>query len=235
MKAIVFDSSTLISIATNNLLWTLPLLKKKFNGEFYITESVKSEVIDRPLQSKRFKLEAMQILSMVAEGVIKVYKSEELKNKSQKITDIINSIYLANDHYIKIIQKAEVESLILSAMLDCTFAVDERTMRVFVEDYKGLLNIFANKLHIDVKVNEKNLNIVRMEVHKVNIIRSVELMTIAYKLGMLNSYLNPEEKNIVNIDLKKSLLDGLLWGLRLRGCSVSSDEINEIMVLNGLL
>lgn len=235
MKAIVFDSSTLISIATNNLLWTLPLLKKKFNGEFYITESVKSEVIDRPLQSKRFKLEAMQILSMVAEGVIKVYKSEELRNKSQKITDLINSIYLANDHYIKIIQKAEVESLILSAMLDCTFAVDERTMRVFVEDYKGLLSIFANKLHIDVKINEKNLNIVRMEVHKVNIIRSVELMTIAYKLGMLNSYLNPEEKNIINIDLKKSLLDGLLWGLRLRGCSVSSDEINEIMALNGLL
>src|SRR3989344_4883859 len=233
MKALVFDSSSLISIATNNLLWILPLLKKRFNGEFFITESVKNELINVPLKSKKFKLEAMQMLSLIAEGVIKIYKSEELGNKSQRMTDLANSAYIARETYIKIIQKAEVESLILSAMLDCVYVVDEITMRLLVEDYKALANIFSEKLHAEIKINEKNISMLNKEVHKVPIIRSVEIMTIAYKLGMMNSYLNPEENKIININLRRNLLDGLLWGLRLRGCSVSSKEIADIMTLNG--
>lgn len=233
MRAMVFDSSTLISLSTNSLLWTLPLLKKKFNGEMFITESVKNEVINVPLKSKRFKLEAMQLLSLIADGTIKIYKSDELRLKSQRILDIMNATYIARDHYIKIVQKAEVESLILAAMLDCAFVVDERTIRLFVEDYKSLANIFSEKLHDEIKISEKNLGLFMKEVHKVPIIRSVELMVIAYKQGIMNTYLNPDETKIINIDLRRTLLDGILWGLRLRGCSVSSNEINEILALNG--
>ena len=31
------------------------------------------------------------------------------------------------------------------------------------------------------------------------------------------------------VDLKKTLLEGLLWGLKLRGCSISTEEIDEIL------
>ena len=41
MKALVFDSSAIISLATNNLLWTVKHLKEKFGGEFILPASVK--------------------------------------------------------------------------------------------------------------------------------------------------------------------------------------------------
>ncbi len=54
-------------------------------------------------------------------------------------------------------------------------------------------------------------------------IRSVELVSVAYELGLLNKYLvdvpNP----------KKTLLEAVLWGVKLNGCSVSEREIAEIV------
>ena len=81
MKSIVFDTSTIISIATNNLLWVLKLLKNKFGGEFFITSSVKNELIDRPLKSKKYKLEAIMISDILQKKIIKYFKNVELENK----------------------------------------------------------------------------------------------------------------------------------------------------------
>ena len=55
MKSLVFDSSTIITLAMNNLLSLLKPLKEKFQGEFYIPLSVKEEIIDVPFRSKKFK------------------------------------------------------------------------------------------------------------------------------------------------------------------------------------
>lgn len=52
MKALIFDSSSIITLALNDLLYILEPLKAKFKGEFYITEDVKREVIDRPFREK---------------------------------------------------------------------------------------------------------------------------------------------------------------------------------------
>lgn len=54
-------------------------------------------------------------------------------------------------------------------------------------------------------------------------IRSVELVTIAYELGMLDKYL-PNAP-----DPKKTLLDSVLWGVKLNGCAVSKHEIEQIL------
>jgi len=72
MRSIVFDTGPIISIATNNLLWVLEELKKRYDGEFYITSAVKKEVMDKPLRSKMFKLEALQIMFYISKGVIKI-------------------------------------------------------------------------------------------------------------------------------------------------------------------
>ena len=54
-------------------------------------------------------------------------------------------------------------------------------------------------------------------------IRSVELVTISYELGLLDKY-------IVNIkNPRKALLEGVLWGVKLNGASVSEREIKEIV------
>ena len=54
MKSLVFDSGPIISLATNNLLWVLEPLKNKFNGKFFITQAVKGEIVERPLETKKF-------------------------------------------------------------------------------------------------------------------------------------------------------------------------------------
>ena len=46
-----------------NWFWYLKPLKKQYRGEFLMPASVKSELIDRPLKSKKFKLESFTELS----------------------------------------------------------------------------------------------------------------------------------------------------------------------------
>ena len=81
-KALIFDSSSIITLSMNNLLNLLPPLKKKFKGEFYITEGVKREIVDKPLQIKRFELNAMMISNMINEGVLSLYVGD-IKEKSE--------------------------------------------------------------------------------------------------------------------------------------------------------
>jgi hypothetical protein len=54
------------------------------------------------------------------------------------------------------------------------------------------------------------------------IIRSVELISVAYKIGLLDSYL-PDQKQSREI-----LIDSVLWGAKYNGCAVTENEINEL-------
>jgi len=58
------------------------------------------------------------------------------------------------------------------------------------------------------------------------VIRSIELVTIAYELGILNRYMSIEEESFVR-NVRDELLEGVLWGVKLNGCSVSEDEIKR--------
>jgi len=231
MKSIVFDTSSIISITTNNLLWILKLLKDKFGGEFFITGGVKNELIDKPLKSKKYKLEAIMISDILQKKIIKYFKNVELENKVNNLLNLSNNIFKARGSYIKIVDKAEVESLSLALLLKSSaYVVDERTMRLLVENPKKLSDILKNKLHTNITIDKANLRKFQKET-KMDILRSVDLTIIAYELGLLDKYI---EKNKVLIgNLKKNLLEGLLWGLRLRGCSISTQEINEVMRMKG--
>jgi len=224
MKYLIFDTSSLISITTNNLLDIFEQLQKKFQGEFLIAKSVKREIIDVPSKSKKFKLESIQISTLVDKGVIKIYKNLNLENKTKQTLEIINSIFYTGETPIKVVDKAEVESLILASSLNAVYVVDERTLRMVVENPKNLVNLLERKLHKKVKINGKSLRLFKEIVSTVKIIRSSELMTIAFEQGLFDNY---------KAD-KKEILDGLLWGLRLRGCAISTDEINDTLRLEKL-
>ena len=53
----------------------------------------------------------------------------------------------------------------------------------------------------------------------------MELVTVAYELGILDSYITKIP------DARKNLLEGVLWGVKLNGCAVSKDEIEQIVNL----
>jgi len=227
MKCLVFDSSSVISISTNNLLEILFKLKKHFNGEFFISESVKKELIDNPLMGKKFELQAIMLADYVSKGEFKFFQNIGVESKADVLVETANSIFSINGEYLKIVDKAEIEGLVLAVSLKAeAYVVDERTLRLLIEDYRHLTGLFERKFNAEVEVNKSNLKRFNEMIYGVKIIRSAELMTIAFELGLFDNL-----SDVKTRDFDKKLLDGILWGLRLRGCSISTKEINEILKL----
>src|SRR3989338_2608587 len=149
MKSMVFDSSTIISLSLNNLLYLLPDLKHRFQGQFFITESVKKELIDNPMHTRKFKLEALQIHQLVLDNTLEIY-GQQLEKQTQHLLNLINNLFKAENHFIRLVDRAEVESLALANLLKATYAVDERTIRMLVENPNELKDLFEKKLHTKI-------------------------------------------------------------------------------------
>lgn len=194
--------------------------------------SVKGELIDRPMKSKKFKLEALVIQDYLFEGVFKLVDNKEVQDKSNYLLRLANNIFWSRDKPIKIIQKAEMEALaiVINNKSDA-LVVDERTLRLLVESPKNLAKLLSRRLHTKIKINEKTLNEFRKKIGNINILRSTELAVVAYDLGILDRFITANNK--VHKEFKSTLLEGALWGLKLRGCAISSDEIKEIMKAKG--
>lgn len=237
MRSIIFDTSSIISIVTNNLLWALEELKTRYDGEFYITPAVKKELIDRPLKSKRFKLEALQIMSLIPKGIIKIYQPKDVKQfnfHTKKLLNLANNIFICRGVNIKIVHLAEMEALAFTKMINAdAFVADERSIRALVENPESLADLLRRKLHRPININMKLKKDFLKVVKDVQVIRSIELMTTAYDFGILNRYITQEENLAQGMNFKKNLLSGVLWGLKLRGCAISGKEITEIMKLKG--
>ena len=226
MKSMVFDAGPIISLAMNDLLWLLEELKKSFKGEFYISVTVKEELVDKPLSTKKFKFEALQVLKCINDGILTVITNDEIKKTTLHLLDLANNSFKAYNNPIRIVHQGEIEGLASSLFLESgAFVVDERTTRILIENPKRLWDILKNSLHTKIDVNENNLSEFQSITKATNVIRSVELVTVAYELGLLNKYL----ANIENP--KRTLLESVLWGVKLNGCAVSRREIDEIIKL----
>ena len=224
MRAIFFDTGPIISLTTNNLLGILQPLKKKYGGDFFITKGVQKELIKRPLETKRFKFEALQVLRKIEEKVIEVYENNQLDAKTLHLLDLANTIFSAKGNNITIIQYAEMHALAAAILNQAdAYVVDERTTRQLIEDPKKLVKRLGRKLHTGITVDQEKLKDFTKHTKDVKVIRSVELVAMAYELGLLEQYVlripNP----------KKTLIDSVLWALKMQGCSVSEREIREIV------
>jgi len=221
-KTLVFDTGPIISLAMNNLLWLLKPLKEKFNGEFYITEAVKKECVDKPLSGKKFKFEALQVLKLIQDGIIKVYDNEKLRTDSLYLLEKANYLFKVHNNYVRIVQYAEIESVMAAKILDAeAVVIDEFITRTLLEDAFSVGDRLNKKLHLKVDADKQHIMKFKEEVAGINVIRSVELVTVAYEMGFFKEYYlkvpNP----------KRILLEALLWGVKLNGCSVSENEIEE--------
>ncbi len=224
MKTLIFDSGPIISLSTSNLLWLLEVLKKKFNGSFAMTEGVKRELVDRPLETLRFKFEALQVQSLIEKRVLDVIKDEAVKKKAHELLTLANSILSAHGQNIKIVQTGEMETLAAALLYKAeTIVIDERITRTLLENPKGLQLLMEKRLHMQLKLNERALSEFETQTRQVVVIRSIELVTIAYELGMLDNL-------VVGIpNARRELIESILWSVKLNGCSVTEDEINTIV------
>lgn len=226
MKSIVFDTGPIISLTTNNLLWLLEPLKVQFNGSFFITPYVKYELCEKPLATKKYKFEALQVLQIIEDDILQIVENKTISEMSTILYNLANNIFQANNHSISIVHTGEMEGLALAHHLNSeAFIIDERTTRMLIEEPKKLAFILRHKLHTAISVNQKNLKTFLNYTQNIRLLRSMEIVVIAYELKLLDKYL-------VNIpSSRKTLLDGLLWGIKLNGCAISEREINEAIKL----
>ncbi|HZX44265.1 MAG TPA: hypothetical protein VFF28_01135 [Candidatus Nanoarchaeia archaeon] len=222
MKAIVFDSGPVISLTVNNLLGLLTSLKERYNGCFSITDSVRKELIERPLETKKFKFEALQVLRCIKFDVLTVHESP--RDLTIKLLDLANKAYIAKGNCVQVVHYAEMSSLAAAILNEAdAFVVDERNTRLLLEEPERLAEILSRRLHTEIKVNKKNLDELRRLAKGIRLIRSVELITVSFEMGLLDKY-------VVDIpNARKTLLEAVLWGVKLNGCSVSEEEIDEIL------
>lgn len=85
----------------NDLIDVLKDLKTDFRGEFYITPSVKNELVDKPLRTKNYSLEAMMVQKLIDESYLKILKP---KKSTNQIETIANHLFKVNGKDVQILQ-----------------------------------------------------------------------------------------------------------------------------------
>jgi hypothetical protein len=224
MKAIIFDSGTLISFAMNGMYEELKKLKEVFEGKFLITPDVKREIVDKPLNIKKFELEALKLNQLIEERVFELpeslnVKDSELSKRTEEFMKVANSLFYTKGREVRLIDAGESSCLALSKILSekgikNILAIDERTIRVLIEKPENLTSLLQRKMNSAIRIKSSNYKIFK----NFNIIRSTELVYVAYKKGL--------------IKLKgPNVLDALLYAMKFKGCAISGEEIEEIKKL----
>lgn len=224
MKALIFDTGSLITLSMNGLLYIIEELKKSFNGKFLMTEDVKYEIIDRPIGVPRFELGALRVQKLIESKIIEMPSStnienETIKKETQRLMEIANHYIKSKGKWINIISKGETSCLALSLELrkkgiENIIVVDERTTRLLAEKPQNLKKLMEKKLHSEVRAHLKNLH----EFKDFKFIRSTELVFVAHK------------KNLLKLKGPKAL-EAALYATKYKGSSVSFDEIKELKKL----
>jgi predicted nucleic acid-binding protein len=225
-KSLVFDAGPIISLTTNNLLWLIEPLKQKFNGHFYMTEGVRVELVDKPLATKKFKFEALQVEQQIEAGIIEVARDPAAKSLATKLLDLSNSCFYVDGNPLRIVQFGEMETLAFALLNKCeAIVIDERITRLLLESPESLAKLLSKRLHANVKMDKTSLMELDKITNGIKLIRSVELVAVAYSLGLLDKF-------IVHVPrARQELLDSILWGVKLNGCAVSEYEIAELSKL----
>lgn len=222
MRTLFFDTGPIITLVMARLIWILPKLKEKFGGKFYITPAVKMELIERPIGIKRFEFEALQVSKLIRDGILEVYENVPQK-KVARLKNLANSSFRIKNKNMDIIQSGEMEA-VASALETGAEAVvmDERTLRLFIENNKEMEKLLEMRFRRDVVPNREKMNQFSRQLKSVRIIRSIELIAVAYKMGLLDSYLPPRKGG------RATLVDSVLWAAKYNGSAVTSHEIEEM-------
>ena len=224
MKVLIFDAGPIINFSINGMLDVLESLKQNFNGKFIITEAVKKEVVDNPINVPRFELGALRVQALINKGVFEMPSSlginnETIKKESLRLMNIANHYIFSSNTWVNIMSEGETSCLALSTELnkrsiENTIAIDERTTRILSEKPQNLKKIIEDKIHASVKAQLSNLH----EFENFKFVRSTELVYVAYKKGLL--------------DLQgKKALEAALYATKFKGSSITFEEIEELKKL----
>jgi predicted nucleic acid-binding protein len=220
-RVIICDSSSLIALSNNCLLDVLKFFSSK-EVDFVIPKAVSKEIIYRPLsiQMKAYQFSAMRLKRVVDEGVL-IEVDAGLTEETKMLVEAANKIFFSRGRPIHILDPGEIEMLILAKRLNAdALLVDERTFRLMIEAPFRLKEHLEDELGTAVMINEKNYNYFQSFVSNIPVIRSVELLAVAYEEGFFDNYKE-----------KKKVLEAVLYAMKYSGCAVSFSDIEKIIKL----
>lgn len=221
-KILFFDTGPVISLVMSRLVEIIPKLKERFGGKFYITPAVRRELVERPIEIRRFEFEALQVLKLINEGIFEVYDKVP-QRRVEEMERLANSSFRIKNKTMDIMQSGEMESVACAMEKGAEAVVmDERTLRLFVENPTEMEKLLEIRFKRDVIPDSQKMRQFSQLMQGVKIVRSIELVGVAYKLGILDNYI-PKLK-----DGKKILLEAVLWGTKFNGCAVTGEEIEDI-------
>lgn len=225
MKAIVFDSSTIISLVTSCLAWILRELKKATDVEFLIPRKVYEETVVSALRNWNYKLEGVRILNMIGRGILKVEDMKATAIEASRFLNLANNLFYTGKRSLKLVHYGEAEVIgLCKAVGTNNIAIDEKTTRLLLEDPERLKSLLENKLHMKINVNERNLEKLKSNYSNFNVLRSTELLALGYEEGIFSDFLS---ECGTNGKIRRDFLLGALRLLKLNGCAIGNDEINE--------
>ncbi len=218
-RYVLCDASSLISITSSCLDNTFKFFHDKFNVRFFIPQSVEYEAVTRPLslKVKIHRFSALRIQKMINDGILEVV-SENLEKETIGLMKLGNSVFYARGRPLNIFHKGETEMLALANKLEIdSLLMDERTTRILVEDPESLMNHLQNEFKTNILVNRKNLSRFISGLNNLDVIRSTEMIYLAYKNGFFSNYEGIEKEAAV----------AALYKLKYSGCAISFKELEE--------
>ncbi|MAG60318.1 hypothetical protein CL619_00880 [archaeon] len=225
-KVLLVDAGPIITLALSQLLWVLKPLKEKTGMTFYITPAVYSELVEKPQTIKRFQFEALHVQKLIREGVLTMYEKRISKQVTSSLTRLANNSFMIKEGPLEILQAGELETLALSIETKAAMLMDERTLRLLIERPEGMKRLLEDRKRKKVKKNPKKLKEFQQLAGRPGIIRSIEVIAVAFELGLLDPYL-PTEGDLSS--RRETLLKAILWNAKYHGASVIDHEIDELI------
>ena len=221
MVMILADSSSLISLTDSCFLDIFHFLNKKKGVELYITPGVEEEIISRPLsiKMKAYALSALRMKRDVEGGQIKKIDANT-SELTKRIMDMGNNMFFSRGKPIHLIDLGETDIIASASLLGIkTLLIDERTTRMLIESPFRVKDHLEEELGTSVILNEKNYYSFREIVAPMKVIRSVELLSVAFELGYLDKFGKDKE----------NAFEAALYKIKYSGCAVRFDEIETLI------
>ena len=177
--------------------------------------------MERPLSVKRYEFEALQVMKFIREGILEVYTNVPQK-KVEELKTLANSSFSIRGKSMDIIQSGEMESVAAALQLNAAVVMDERTLRLFIENSPELQGILEYRFSSKIQADKIKIKQFSASLQGIPIIRSTELVGVAYKMGLLDGFIPPGK------DGKDTLLDSVLWATKYNGCAITEQEIEEL-------
>lgn len=220
-KDVLCDSSSLISLGDSCLDNVFYFLHEKFGVRFLIPPEVEYEVVTRPLSGGLFQyyFSALKMQKAIHDKVLATVPRSDNEPLTGQILEAANNLFFIRGGAMRLVHPGEAGMIAAAKQLGIsTILIDERTTRMLIEAPDALKKHLEGEFGVHAMVNRKNLERLAELTKGLNVIRSCELLVLAYEHGFLDRF--PE---------KQKALEAGLYRVRFSGCSLSLHEIQEFV------